>query len=87
MSVKGIIMFLGMNNTRLVRKILIILDFENGFLPTYLPQCTALCKVLVTSPARHSQPQRKVKEARSEVLFRKKLPLFCGPKGKRSVIL
>ena len=39
MSVKGIIMFLGMNNTSLERKILIILDFENGFLPTYLPQC------------------------------------------------
>ena len=39
MSVKGIIMFLGMNNTRLERKLLIILDFENGFLPTYLPQC------------------------------------------------
>ena len=34
MSVKGIIMFLGMNNTRLDRKILIILDFEIGF--TYL---------------------------------------------------
>ena len=33
-------MFLGMNNTRLERKILIILDFENGFLPTYLPQWT-----------------------------------------------
>ena len=32
-------MFLGMNNTRLERKILIILDFENGFLPIYLPQC------------------------------------------------
>ena len=30
-------MFLGMNNIRLERKILIILDFENGFLPTYLP--------------------------------------------------
>ena len=30
-------MFLGMNNTRLEWKILIILDFENGFLPTYLP--------------------------------------------------
>ena len=42
MSVKGIIMFLGMNNTRLERKILIILDFENGFLPTYLPQCTTV---------------------------------------------
>ena len=40
MSVKGIIMFLGMNNTRLERKVLIILDFENGFLPTYLPQWT-----------------------------------------------
>ena len=39
MSVKGIIMFLGMNNTRLETKILIILDFENGFLPTYLPLC------------------------------------------------
>ena len=39
MSVKGIIMFLWMNNTRLERKILIILDFENGVLPTYLPQC------------------------------------------------
>ena len=39
MSVKGIIMFLGMNNTRLERKILIILDFENVFLPTYLLQC------------------------------------------------
>ena len=32
-------MFLGMNNTRLERKILIILDFENRFLPTYLPLC------------------------------------------------
>ena len=39
MSVKGIIMFIGMNNIRLERNILIILDFENGFLPTYLPQC------------------------------------------------
>ena len=39
MSVKGIIMFLAMNNTRLERKNLIILDFENRFLPTYLPQC------------------------------------------------
>ena len=42
MSVKGIIMFLGMNNIRLERKVLIILDFENGFLPTYLPQCVNL---------------------------------------------
>ena len=32
-------MVLGMNNTRLERKILLILDFENGFLPTYLPLC------------------------------------------------
>ena len=40
MSVKGIIMFLVMNNTRLERKILIILDFENGFLPIYLPLCS-----------------------------------------------
>ena len=40
MFVKGIIMFLGMNNTRLERKILMILDIENGFLPTYLPQWT-----------------------------------------------
>ena len=39
MFVKGIIMFLGMIDTRLERKILMILDFENGFLPTYLPQC------------------------------------------------
>ena len=46
MSVKGIIMFLGMNNTRLERKILIILDFENGFLPTYLPQCKVGLNVL-----------------------------------------
>ena len=37
MSVKGIVMFLGMNNTRLERKTLIILNFVNGF----LPQCTA----------------------------------------------
>ena len=35
-------MFLGMNNTRLERKILINLDFENGFLPTYLSQCHPL---------------------------------------------
>ena len=37
MPFKGIIMFLVMNITKLERKILIILDFENGFLPTYLP--------------------------------------------------
>ena len=42
MSIKGIIMFPGMNNTRLKRKIVIILDFENGFLPTYLPLCPVL---------------------------------------------
>ena len=47
MSVKGIIMFLGMNNTRLERKILIILDLENGFLPTYLPQCKGRAFVLI----------------------------------------
>ena len=41
MSLKGIIMFLGMNNIRVERKILIILDFENRFLPTYLPQWSA----------------------------------------------
>ena len=45
MSVKGIIMFLGMNNTRLERKILIILDFENRFLPTYLPQWNVRMKI------------------------------------------
>ena len=39
MSIEGIIMFLGINITGLKRKILIILDFENGFLPTYLPLC------------------------------------------------
>ena len=51
MSVKGIIMFLGMNNTRLERKVLIILDFENGFLPTYLPQryCMTVLKSYVLS--------------------------------------
>ena len=37
MPFNGIIMLLGMNNTKLERKILIILHFENGFLPTYLP--------------------------------------------------
>ena len=44
MSVKGIIMFLGINNTRLEIKILIILDFENRFLPTYLPLCVLPCR-------------------------------------------
>ena len=53
MSVKGIIMFLGMNNTRSERKILIILDFENGFLPTYLPQCTALMLKVIANFAIH----------------------------------
>ena len=37
MSIKGIVMFPGMIITRLKKKVLIILDFENGFLPTYLP--------------------------------------------------
>ena len=36
MYIKGIVMFPGMNSTRLTRKILIILDFENEFLTTYL---------------------------------------------------
>ena len=44
MSVNGIIMILGMNNTRLERKILIILDFENGFLTTYLPLCRSVIR-------------------------------------------
>ena len=39
-SMKGVISFPGMNNTRLKEKILIILDFENGFLPTYLQLCS-----------------------------------------------
>ena len=34
MSIKGIFMFLWMNNTKFERKLQIILDFENGF---YLP--------------------------------------------------
>ena len=37
MSIKGIIMLSRMNITRFKRKILIILDFENGLLPIYLP--------------------------------------------------
>ena len=49
MSVKGIIMFLGMNNTRLERKILTILDFENGFLSTYLPLWVEFNSVRVLS--------------------------------------
>ena len=36
MSINGIIMSPGMNYTRLKRNMLIFLDFENGFLPTYL---------------------------------------------------
>ena len=47
MSVKGIIMFLGMNNTRLERKILIILDFENGFF-TYLFTIVRLLSIELT---------------------------------------
>ena len=46
MSIKGIVMFPGMNKTRLKRKILIILDFVNGFLPTYLPLCAAASVLL-----------------------------------------
>ena len=52
MSIKGIIMFLGINNTRFERKILIILDFENGFLLTYLP----LCHVTVATTAAPTWP-------------------------------
>ena len=37
MSIKGINIIPGMNNAKLERKIWIVLDFENGFLPTYLP--------------------------------------------------
>ena len=40
MSIKGINMFPKMKNIRLKKKILIILDFENGFLPTYLRLCS-----------------------------------------------
>ena len=43
MSIKGINMFPEMINTRSKRKILIILDFENGVLPTYLPLCKSTC--------------------------------------------
>ena len=35
MSINGIIMSPGMNHTRLKIKILIFLDFENRFLPTF----------------------------------------------------
>ena len=38
-------MFLGVNNTRLERKIRIFLDFENGFLPTYLPLCSVFLQI------------------------------------------
>ena len=37
----GISMIAGMNNTRLKRKILIIIDFSNDFFPTYLQQWIA----------------------------------------------
>ena len=53
MSKKSIIMLLGMNYTRLERKMLIILDFENGVLPTYLPLCTVNkinCDKSITMP-------------------------------------
>ena len=42
MSMNGITMFPEMNNKRLKRTTLIILDFENGFLPTYLTLCPGL---------------------------------------------
>ena len=32
-------MFLEINKIGFERKIIVILDFENRFLPTYLPQC------------------------------------------------
>ena len=35
-------MLVGMNNTRLKRKILVILDFKNDFFPTYLQLCIVL---------------------------------------------
>ena len=38
-------MFLWMNKTRIQIKILIVLDFENGFLPTYLPLCILVLTV------------------------------------------
>ena len=41
MSINGIIMSPGMNHTRFKRNLFIFLDFENGFLPTYLPLCRA----------------------------------------------
>ena len=39
MSIKGINMFPGLSNTILKRKLLIILDFENGLFPAYFPLC------------------------------------------------
>ena len=44
-------MFPGMSNTRLKMKILIILDFENSFLSTYLQLCGGLLYItLFISP-------------------------------------
>ena len=72
MSLKGIIMFLGMNNTRLERKILLILDFENGFLPTYLPQCCPQSEEVLQSNLSESERYRVVRIKR----VRKELRIF-----------
>ena len=49
--VYGVVMFPGMSNTRLKMKILIILDFENSFLSTYLQLCGGLLYItLFISP-------------------------------------
>ena len=85
MSVKGIVMFLRMNNTRFERKTLIILDYENGLLSTYLRQWT-LSSWYVGRQIR-SQGQRLdlffrsvFKSAPSQLLNQSliKNELFCG---------
>ena len=60
-------MFLGMNNTRLERKLLIILDFENGFLPSYLPQCATSWKNPDFRFAHFVQPKSDAKRAKQWV--------------------
>ena len=60
MSINGIIVFLGMDNTRLERKILIILDFENGFLPTYLPLCNVVLVRVAIYARSHLKRERSV---------------------------
>ena len=60
MSIKGIIMLLGIDNTRLERKILIILDFENGFLPTYLPLCNVVLVRVAIYARSHLKRARSV---------------------------